>query len=312
MFIGKRVITVILSIAIFTGVFLTVEAKKIKVLTIGNSFAESVFVYLPSIVKSVPSCELVIQRANIGGCSLEHHWKQVKKSEENDKYKPYYNKYTLKELLKRDKWDIVTMQQVSSKSFKLETYEPWFANLYNYVHKFAPQAEVVIQMTWSYRPEHIAFGNWGVKNPDDMFRKLYKNYIFMAAKYNCRVIPTGLAIHLARKKQAMKFGSNLKPDLSKYKYPERPKSPAASFIKGYRWKTNNAGNKELRSDLIHLNKRGQYLQACVWFSKLFAKPASSIKFVPEGMDLKYADFLRKTAQEAVDQSNDGFPIKYEQ
>jgi hypothetical protein len=134
----------------------------------------------------------------------------------------------------------------------------------------------------------------------------------MAAKYNCRVIPTGLAIHLARKKQAMKFGSNLKPDLSKYKYPERPKSPAASFIKGYRWKTNNAGNKELRSDLIHLNKRGQYLQACVWFSKLFAKPASSIKFVPEGMDLKYADFLRKTAQEAVDQSNDGFPIKYEQ
>jgi hypothetical protein len=312
MFIGKRVITVLLGIAIFTGVFLTVEAQKLKVLTIGNSFADSVFVYLPSIVKSVPGCEIVMQRANIGGCSLERHWKEVEKSEKDGNYKPYLNKYTLKELLSQEKWDIVSIQQVSSNSFKLETYEPWFANLYNYIHKFAPQAEVVIQMTWSYRPEHIAFGNWGVKNPDDMFRKLYKNYIFMADKYNCRTIPTGLAIHLARKKQTLKFIPEPKPDLSKYNYPELPKSPAAAFIVGYRWRTNNDGSRKLVSDLIHLNKRGQYLQACVWFSKLFAKPCSLIKFVPEGMDIKDADFLRKIAQEAVDQSNEELSVKYEQ
>ena len=52
-----------------------VKVKELKVLTIGNSFADSVFVYLPEVAKSFPDCKLVLDRANLGGCSLLRHWR---------------------------------------------------------------------------------------------------------------------------------------------------------------------------------------------------------------------------------------------
>ncbi len=286
------------------------QVKEIKLLTIGNSFADSAFKYLPSVVKSVPGCKIVMDRANIGGCSLDRHWKEVEKSQKNPKYKPYYKKYTLKEKLQLKKWDVVTMQQVSSKSFKLKTYEPYFGNLYKYVHEYAPQAEIVIQMTWSYRPDHWAFGKWGVSDPDDMFRKLFNNYLFMAKKYNCRIIPTGLALHLAREQQKERFVMPEKFNASQYTYPAKPKNPAGTFINGYHWRKYKDGHRKLNGDLIHFNNRGRYLQACVWFAKLFNKPTSLIKFAPKDITAEDAAFLRKIAQEAVDQSNKDFPVKY--
>ena len=66
-----------------------VQAQELKVLTIGNSFADSVFEFLPKIVQSVPDCQLVLERANIGGCTLERHWREVEKSEKDPNYKPY-------------------------------------------------------------------------------------------------------------------------------------------------------------------------------------------------------------------------------
>lgn len=65
------------------------SAKELKVLTIGNSFADSAFHYLPSVVKSVPGCKIEMDRANIGGCTLERHWNEHQKAEKDPNYKPY-------------------------------------------------------------------------------------------------------------------------------------------------------------------------------------------------------------------------------
>ena len=241
---------------------------------------------------------------------MNRHWREVEKSQKNPNYKPYDKKYTLKEILQKQKWDIITMQQVSSQSFRLNTYEPYFGNIYKYVHEYAPQAKIMIQMTWSYRQDHPAFGKWAVDDPADMFYKLFSAYTSIAKIYHCSIIPTGLAVHLARDQQPQKFKMPNDFDPSKYIYPAAPPEPAGAFINGYYWRTQKDGSHKLCHDLIHLNKRGRYLQACVWFAKLFKKPTSLIKFVPKGISEADAQFLRRIAQEAVDQSDKKFPVKY--
>ena len=96
------------------------KVKELKVLTIGNSFADSVFVYLPELAKTFPDCKLVLDRANLGGCSLLRHWRIFTRTERNPKNKEYYvyrnpsiPHYSLQEKLVEKKWDIITIHQGS-------------------------------------------------------------------------------------------------------------------------------------------------------------------------------------------------------
>lgn len=54
-------------------------------------------------------------------------------------------------------------------------------------------------------------------------------------------------------------------------------------------------------DLIHLNPRGQYLQACLWFAFLYGKdPDLSAKyFLPEEFGSRDAAVLRSIAKKAA-------------
>lgn len=280
------------------------SARSLQVLTIGNSFADSVFSYLPSIVAAVPDCELVLDRANIGGCSLERHWREVEKAEADPSYKPYGGKYTLKDKLTSQSWDIITMQQVSHQSYKPESYEPWLKNLCDYVRRYAPQAEIVIQMTWAYRSDHPLFTKTLLGGQEEMFSKLFAAYNQLAVNYQLRVIPTGLAVQLARRNQAVKFvpgKTYSKEELAQFVRPQLPETSAGSLITGYFWRKNKDGSYFLHNDLIHLNQRGKYLQACIWFAELYGQKTDVISFVPEKMDLADAAFLRQMAQKALDE-----------
>ena len=276
------------------------RAQELKVLTIGNSFADSVFEFLPKIVQSVPDCQLVLERANIGGCTLERHWREVEKSEKDPNYKPYYGKYNLREKLTSKKWDIVTLQQASHQSFRPGSYQPWFKKLYDYVRKYAPQAEIVIQMTWSYRPDHPGYGKWCCKDYKEMYEKLFANYVKTAKEFNCRIIPSGFAVQMARAEQPVKFKpSYTAEDVKMAVYPNRLTEPQGAFIGSNYWRKDKQGNQKLVVDYIHLNVRGRYLQSCVWFAELFGRKTSEIKFVPKGMSAEEAQFLQNIAQKAV-------------
>ncbi len=280
---------------VLLAVFTLTAGGELKVLTIGNSFADSVFRDLPQIVESVPGCELKLDRANIGGCSLQRHWEEIGKCEANGNYKPYGGKYTLKEKLESDKWDIVTLHQVSNQSFEINSFEPYLANLVAYVHKYAPQAEIVLQMTWAYRDDHVFFDN-GKLDPAKMFDGIYKAYDFYGKKYQFRVIPVGKAVELALATQPVKF---IKPakrvDISGFKYPENPDTTPGSFYIEIYWNKNKEGGYTQSYDLKHLNARGSYLQACVWFAFLFHKDPRKIAYVPQWVNPEDAAFLRDIA-----------------
>lgn len=279
---------------------LPIFGKQLKVLTIGNSFSQSVLTYLPQVAKSVEGCDLLIEGANIGGCSLMRHWCFISEGESEPSTRDYKNKTkTMKEILLSQKWDIVSIQQRSPDSWRPETYQPYAKNIYNYVKKYAPQAEVVLQQTWSYRADDARIskgGAWGF-DQNEMFRRIEAAYAKISKEMNLRVIPVGIAVQKARKLPQYRFTPVKEDDYKKLVYPNLPKN--GNEIVGYfKWeKYSKTGEMYLKRDTIHLSPDGAYLQACVWFTFLFKdKKASDIKFTPKEISEKNAKALRAIAQ----------------
>ena len=286
--------------------------KTLRVLAVGNSFSVCVTRYLPQITASVPGCRIVLTSAHIGGCSLEKHWKNVSEVETvspgvysitvADSDKPEQRKKSrgkLSDILKNDRFDIITIQQNSANSIDYATYQPYAANLISYIKKHQPQAEIVIQQTWSYRCDAGRLKRWGIDN-DTMYARLAESYARLAKENGFRLIPSGYAVQVFRAKTPVKYVPPAKKELAGFKKPEVP--PFTGDVVGkYIWKKRKDGEKtELLLDANHLNFHGDYLQAAVWFSFLFEKPASEIKYFPENIERAQAEFLLSCAGEAME------------
>lgn len=100
-------------------------------------------------------------------------------------------------------------QQASHLSWVADSYFPYAQYLYDYVKKYAPQAEVVIQQTWSYRCDDGRFGKgqWKITQRQ-MYEKLSEAYAAAAKKLGIRQIPSGDAVELAREMAAIFIQAN--------------------------------------------------------------------------------------------------------
>ena len=290
--------------AMLCGVLLAAEpVREIKVLTIGNSFANSVMAALRQVVAADPSCKIKIVGANLGGCSLERHWNNFAQSEKNPSFKPYAgNKKSLQELLAEDKWDIVTIQQASRFSWKADTYQPFADNLIAAVRKLAPTAEIVIQQTWSYNAAMPLLnpGNpksWKV-DQTAMYEKLTAAYLQLAKKYRLRVIPVGDAVQNFRKAMGDKLVVCEPKEVSGLQKPDLPKT--TDVAGNFSWKKDKkTGKEKLSCDYSHLNHRGRYLQALVWYAILYGKDPAKSTFVPKDISAEEVELFKKCASEAV-------------
>ena len=287
-------------------------AKELKVLTIGNSFADSVFTFTPELAKTFPDCKLILDRANLGGCSLQKHWTLHLKAEKKADFKPYYvygdksiPHYTLRSKLTEQKWDIITIQQVSRGSWDYNTFQPYADNLIKLIRELAPQAEIVVHQTWSYRadaPEFKPGHKWNM-DQKTMYEKAAASYAKLAEKYNLRVIPTGLAVQIYREKTPVKFKICPQEEFKNFKYPALP-DQSGEVVGVTRWQKNKKDNSRyIRVDYKHFNSKGRYMQACLWFAFLFDKKCSDIKYVPEilkGTDAAEIELIKQSAQQALD------------
>jgi len=276
--------------------------KQIKLLAIGNSFSRNATNYLNDIVKSSGNCELVFGHAMIGGCPLERHWNLACKNEanpEDPEGKPYMykdKKVGLKEMLTAEKWQFVTIQQYSLISFKVESYRPYAKNLYDYIKKYAPDAEVVIHQTWAYRLDDKDLFK-GDFNAVKMYQQLTEAYYTTAKELGCRVIPVGTAFQLAYESPEWEFKTDPNYDYKDPKYPALPQE-LHSLNAGYAWKTTSESRK-LGVDTHHANSGGEYLGGCVWFEFLFKEDVRKIKFKPQKITEDDAAFLRNIAHKVV-------------
>ena len=98
-----------------------------EILAIGNSFSQDATRYLHQIARAAGE-KLNVTNLYIGGCSLERHYRNMLSGErayqlESNGVKTGFP-VSLEEALWNRKWDVVTIQQVSSQSIDAETYRP--------------------------------------------------------------------------------------------------------------------------------------------------------------------------------------------
>src|SRR3954470_25043058 len=89
-------------------------AKTVRLFTVGNSFSGNATKFLPDLAKA-GGHNLVLRTASVGGAPLALHWGKAE-AHEKDPADPaglYGSKKGLREELRAEKWDFVTIQQAS-------------------------------------------------------------------------------------------------------------------------------------------------------------------------------------------------------
>lgn len=176
-----------------------------KILSIGNSFSQDSTALLQLLTDKITARNLYI-----GGCSLDMHAANI----ENDaaKYELQENGEKMqnalvgvKEALISDKWDYITVQQVSGRSGVYESFYPYLGELLDYVRKYS-DAEIVLHETWSYE---IGSGHpdFAVYNSDreQMAQAIKETYEKVSVKENLRIIRVGEAVQNLRAKPSFDY-----------------------------------------------------------------------------------------------------------
>lgn len=260
--------------ALFFLISISISAKTIRVLAIGNSFSEdAVEQYLYEICAQNGD-ELIIGNAYRGGQGLESHWNVVKKQEPAFSYrkivkgkKTVYEHQTLSSIVVNEEWDIITFQQVSQDAGLYNTYEPFQTYLINYVKAIATNKNprIGFQMTWAYAQNST---HGGFKNYNNNQMKMFQSVTEAVQKNLNRhndihfLIPTGTAIQNAR----THFGD------------------------------------VLNRDGFHLDLGlGRYIAACTWAEAITGKSCVGNKYFPKQVKPNDALNAQKAAHSAIRQ-----------
>jgi hypothetical protein len=124
-----------------------------RILSIGNSFSQDATRYLHDIAKA-DGVELQAANLYIGGCPLEQHYRNMQSGKKD--YELQFDGHmtgfyvSMDEALLSRRWDVVTLQQQSSRSCRYETFQPYLQELAEYVRKCQPQAKILMHQTWAY------------------------------------------------------------------------------------------------------------------------------------------------------------------
>ena len=267
--------------------------KSLKVLMIGNSFSICLLEQFPQVTKSM-DLGLDLCSLYIGGCSFERHWQNVEKAG-NPAFKPYKvgrnvngkvlprTTANIPQMLSAEKWDIVTIQQASHFSWQPATYHPFADNLVKKIRELAPQAEIVVQETWSYTPWDRRLAQWKM-DQNEMYAKLHVAYGDFAKANGFMVIPVGTAVQLYRKALPVVYTEN--------SFGGDP-CGSAKFERG------EGGKWKPKGDVFHFNREGHYLQALVWTAALYGVDVAKCPYKPGFLDTARAGKMKSCAMKSV-------------
>lgn len=278
------------------------DARTLRLFAVGNSFSNNATRYLPDLAKA-GGHELILGRAQTGGCSLERHWNAVEAflADPNDPKGKIYGGKSLHENISVGEWDVITIQQYSLLSPDYRTYQPFGTKLHAHLKKIQPRAEIVIHQTWAYRMDAAKFGQVGEKanaaSDREMWEKSRAAYWQLASDLQVRVIPTGDAFWRVVSDPKWRFKPDTTFDAKAAVYPALPDQTNSLHV-GYRWNAE----KKLGMDANHANVAGEYLGALVWYGFLFNESPEKLNFVPAGVAPEFAAHLRKVAWKIVQET----------
>lgn len=272
------------------------EQKPTKVLMIGNSFSICVLRHLPTVAEK-GDVQLDLASLYIGGCSLARHWENAKRDGDADcrpyRYDRIVNgkrvvdgaKRNVCEVLRQDKWDIVTLQQASHDSWRPDTYHPAGDEMVALVRRLAPQAKIYVQETWSYTPWDKRLKKWGI-DQDEMYAQLHAAYAGFAKGHGLSVIPFGTAVQSWRRQLPVKYSEN---SFGGDVVGGGNQEPRDQFKR-------NAKNEWVPAcDVFHLGRKGEYFQALVWAKTLLGVNPEKVDYVPAFVTDDEAELMKKIA-----------------
>ena len=196
------------------------EADRLKVLMIGNSFADDTINYAYEIAKNsgIPEENILIADIYIGGCSLATHWSNAQSNAAAYRFGlekegwfdgSSYTNWTMEQAIKYADWDFITFQQNSGNSGLVNTYS-CLQNLMDYVYDIAtdtennpnanPNVKFVWHQTWAYQQDSTSNA---FKTYDSNQMTMY-NMILDCLKSEVltkdfvAIIPNGTAVQNAR------------------------------------------------------------------------------------------------------------------
>ncbi|MBR3875215.1 MAG: DUF4886 domain-containing protein [Clostridia bacterium] len=206
---------------VFENYSVTVSpANRLKVLMIGNSYADDTINYAYEIAKNagIPAEQIFIADIYIGGCTLETHWSNARSNAtayrfglEGEGYfdGKSYNNWTMEQAIKYTDWDFITLQQGSAVSGMPTSYA-CLQDLMDYILDVAtdtesnpnanPDVKLVWHQTWAYAQNS---GNSGFASYAKDQMTMYNSIVScvkskIISKDFAAVIPNGTAIQNAR------------------------------------------------------------------------------------------------------------------
>lgn len=274
-------------------------ARTLRLFVVGNSFSNNATRFLPELAKE-GGHELILGRAQTGGCSFARHWNAVEAwlANPDDPKAKIYGGKSLHEHMGQRTWDVITFQQYSLHSSDVTTYRPYAPKLYAHLRKLQPQAEILLHQTWAYRADAAKFGQTApgrsAANQREMWETSRAAYWEIARELKTRIIPTGDAFWRVDSDPTWGFKPDATFDEKAAVHPVLPPQTNSLHV-GYRW----SAQKKLGKDANHANAAGEYLGALVWYAVLFDESPEKLRFAPPGVAPEFAAHLRKVAAEIV-------------
>lgn len=223
----------------------------VKMLSIGNSFSQDALAYFRDIAVSA-GCEVEVWHLHIGGCSLERHYNNMMADIPEYAFElDGENKGSarLSDVIEKEQFDIVTIQQVSSNAGLYSTYHPYIDAILEYIRKHQPNAKLWWQKTWAYERDstHSGFAAF-CRDQAIMHTAITKVCECITKEVEIDgVIPSGDVIDALRK-------------TPEFNYPQEP---------------------SLCRDGFHMHLLyGRYAVAATWFEKLLGGDITKVDYLP--------------------------------
>lgn len=197
----------------------TSEQKKIRILSIGNSYSQDALMYVPFILRNMGiNAEIQIGILMQGGSSLRNHVDNFNNEATNYIFQLYnggktwssINNKTIQYVLDNYEWDFVIMQQVSGSSFKWSTYQPYLNQLIKLINDYA---NYQVRYGWyavQSRPATSLNGaNWDDATIMSHYKSIVENSQRVMNETACKfIVPVSTAIQNARTISAIKALGN--------------------------------------------------------------------------------------------------------
>lgn len=242
-----------------------------KLLAIGNSFSDDSMEYLYPVLEALGVEDISLGNLYIGGCPLDVHVANVEsgapayeyRTNTQNEWNTVFN-HPIQSAICSQEWEIVSMQQASSRSGLQETYAV-LPKLVDFVRANVKKGvKLAWNITWAYQSTFVSEHFEKYQNDQKVMYEAILAAVkacVLPSEYFTYLFPVGTAIQNAR----------------------------SSYL-----------GDTLTRDGFHLSiPFGRYVAALTWGRVLTGKSVEGIAYAPEGIDEKLKAIAIESVENAV-------------